>query len=133
MRGTRADRLERLQGLQKRLREIEEIKLADLDARADALAVEAVALLHSLGDHSPLTGLFLQAKADRLRRKEAERAALGLQADAVRKRLAAASASEKRVERIAVEARALQRTGDEARDLADILDAYLTSRSASLE
>lgn len=133
MRGTRADRLERLQGLQKRLREIEEIKLADLTTKADALAAEAVALLESLGDHSPLTGLFLQAKADRLRRKEAERAAVLLQAQGVRKRLTQASASEKRLERVAVEARGRQRADDEARSLSEILDAYLSSRGASLE
>lgn len=126
MSATRADRLERLRGLQKRMREIEEVRLADLVRRAEGLAEEARAILQSLGDQSLLHGLFLDAKAERLRRKEAERTAVLAQIETARERVSEAGRAHKRLERVAEEARGRQDLDDEARALAELLDAHLS-------
>lgn len=133
MSASRADRLERLRALQGRRREMEEWRLAALERRAGELKAEAEAILESLGAHSPLSGLFLEAKAQRLRRKEAERAETLREAEAVRKSAREIAATEKRLERLGLQARMSENAEAESRSLADILDAHLASRRASLE
>ena len=133
MSGTRADRLERLQKLQKRKREMEEWRLAELERKAASLAAETEEILKSLGDQSLLNGLFLEAKANALRRKEGERAVVRAEAERAKVRLTEAGGVEKRLERIAGEARSEQTRTDESAALAEILDGFLISRSASLE
>lgn len=133
MSASRADRLERLRALQGRRREMEEWRLAALERRAGELKAEAEEILHSLGAHSPLAGLFLEAKAQRLRRKEAERADVLRQAEETRKAAREAAAVEKRLERLRTQARSVENAEAESRSLADLLDAHLASRRASLE
>lgn len=133
MSGSRADRLERLKRVQEKRRAIEEWRLADLRRRDAALAAEAHEILDSLGETTGLSGLFLEAKASTLKHKEGERTRLVSQEAAVRERLREAQGMEKRLERLAGEARRGEDARAEAVNLSDTLEAYLAARGASLE
>ena len=133
MSASRAERLERLRAIQGRRREMEEWRLAALQRRAETLEAEALELLRSLGERSPLAGFFLEAKAQRLRRTEADRAAVLAEAEGVRARAREAASAEKRLERIGAQALRGERAEAESRSLAEILDAHLAASRASLE
>jgi hypothetical protein len=130
---SRAERLERLTRVQKRRREVEEWRLAELRRREADLAGEARDILESLGDQSLLNGLFLEAKASSLRRKEAERGETAKAAEAVQGALFTAARVERQLAGVAREARAHEDAANEARELSEIVDAHLNRRLASLE
>lgn len=132
MSGGGADRFERVRRVrlvQEKKRQMAEWELAEARKEEERLRLVEVELLETLGAQSLMQGLFLEGKAQALRRTAAEITAAERASAAVRERLDEAARTEKRLERAEREAGVLARAETESRSLAALLDDRLAAAS----
>jgi NADH pyrophosphatase NudC (nudix superfamily) len=125
----RADRLARVRAVLEQKRQLAEWNQARCrreEAERDALSVE---LLQTLGDQSLMQGLFLEAKANAIRRNDAELAAARIASEKATVAAREAGATQKRIERAEARARVDEAAAKERASLLDILDDHLAAQA----
>jgi hypothetical protein len=114
--------VERVLAVQRRLRQLAEAKLAELELRQSALEASRRELVGALNGDTTLHGLFIDAMARRVRSVSAEIANLEHAKEAQSKRLLEQTGRQKRAERVASSLDREYRMHLEKRDLADLID-----------
>lgn len=129
MSASRADRLARVQAVLDQKRQLAEWNQAQCrrnEAEREALGAD---LLRTLGEQSLMQGLFLEAKANAIRRNEVELAEARLATQRAAEAAREAGATQKRVERAEQRARTQEASARERAELLDILDDHLAAQA----
>jgi hypothetical protein len=118
----RLESMERVVDVQRQLRRMAEVKLAELERRAAALAASRHDLVNALNGDNELHGLFTEAMARRVRSVSTELAELERVKEAQSKRLLDQTSRLKRAERVASSLEKEYEVELEKRNLADLID-----------
>ncbi|WP_182084906.1 hypothetical protein [Aureimonas sp. ME7] len=129
----KGERLARVRDVQEKMRQIEEWRLAELVREENRLVENERELLETLGSQSLMHGLFLDAKVSALRRNDMALRETRSREEEARRRVRDAHAAEKRVERAAERAQALEAADRERDELMSALEDHLAAKAASFE
>jgi hypothetical protein len=127
----RVRKMQRIMQAQKRLHQLEELKLVRLEREEARLQGEQESLIQSLNEEGALHGLFVDAMARRLTALAREAGAVNLAQEAQSRRVLEEALRLKRSERITGKLSRQHRTAVEKKVFEDILDGIARRDDAS--
>lgn len=126
----RLDGIRRIQAVQKKLRDLAEARLAELDRRASALTAARSELICALNEDQTLHGLFLDSMARRVRKLSTSIAHLETVREAQAKVLLEHNGKLKLAERMAGAVARDHKATIEKQDLAELIDRLKPARAS---